>query len=196
MQSLPEDLRFTAAFDASTQAEVVWVPEEPREEDVRVAAPRRRPTSPHPPLPAPAARQPKEPAARPAAGGTCPAQLPPELLPSPAAEPLWVSAFCGRRPGLLHWVPACATGSGSGGDGKAAAGAEDEVVFAGGALIVGMQAVEGGRQRYLRGHSAPVCALAVSADGGRLASAEEGPGAEVRLWDFRRGCCLATVPGE
>ena len=107
------------------------------------------------------------------------------MQPNPVARLERVSAFSGRHPGNLLWAPA----SGA---------TPHEIVFAAGSLIVGMHPVDG-RQRHLQGHTRTVCALALSADGSRLASAEAGPGvaaaAAIRLWDYWQGRCLATVPG-
>ena len=182
-----------------SQARVQWVPLEPDEGEVAVAPPQRRPTTPRPAKP-PGFARPRKPeaAALPAAaaaGSSSPQQL--ELRPHPLAQPHWVSGFSGGRPGLLHWVPAAsASSAAAAGEGLSTDSGSDEIAYAAGSLIVGMQAAAGGSQRYLQGHARPVRALAFSADGSRLASAEEGPAAAIRLWDFRRGRCLATVPGE
>lgn len=187
-QSLPEDLRFTTSFDTS-QARVQWVPQEPEEADVAVAPPERRPTAPRPAVPTGLAGPLKRAAAAPPAADPVPPDSPQQLVPCPLAQPHWVSAFSGSRPTLLHWVPA----AGGSSDDSAQ---RDEIVYAAGSLIVGMRPAAGASQRYLQGHVRPVRGLALSADGSRLASAEEGAGAAIRLWDFRQGRCLATVPGE
>jgi WD40 repeat protein len=107
------------------------------------------------------------------------------MQPTPIARLERVSAFSVQHPGNLLWAPAIGA-------------TPHEIVFAAGSLIVGMHPVDG-RQRHLQGHTRTVCALALSADGSRLASAEAGPGvaaaAAIRLWDYRQGRCLATVPG-
>lgn len=110
------------------------------------------------------------------------------MQPTPVAQLERVNAFSGQHPGNLLWAPASGDRA-----------APHEIVFAAGSLIVGMQPLDGGRQRHLQGHTGVVCALALSADGSRLVSAEPGPGAAaaaaIRLWDYRQGHCLATVPG-
>lgn len=187
-QTLPADLCFTAAYDAA-KASVLWMPEEPVADEVLAAPPPRRPTSSRAALPvATTQREPHAaPAAAPPVAISTPQQVM-ELCPSPAAKPQWVGAFSGGHPGLLHWVPA-SSGAGSN------EAQQQEIAFAAGSLVVAMQPGSG-RQRYLLGHTRPVRALAFTADGSRLASAEEGPGAALHLWDFRQGCCLATVPGR
>ena len=187
--SLPPDLAFSAAFDVS-QAHVLWLPAEPHG-GVYVAAPRPRPASPHAALP----QRPPSPPRRPRRPAAPAEEAPPSLAlqPEPIAQLHRVVTFSGARPRLLLWAPAgCAA------DGSAH---PEELAFAAGSLVVAMQPIAGEpgqpplRHRLLRGHSAAVHALALSADGGRLASAEEGAGAALRLWDFRRGCCVARVPG-
>ncbi len=64
-------------------------------------------------------------------------------------------------------------------------------------LVLALDASDGGRpQRHFLGHTAHVCALALSADGALLASAQEGRTAVVRLWDWASGACLAVLCGE
>ena len=186
---LPEDLRFTAAFGTS-QARVLWLPEEPASEDAMLAPRPRRPTSPRPTVPQLCApqRRPLQPQKKNEAVVEAACQHM-QLQPNPVAEPRRVSAFSGAHPGLLHWVLGSDDGSSSGG------GAGEEIVFAAGPLIVAMQPSAGGQQRYLQGHMRAVHALALTASG-HLASAEEGTGPPLRLWDLRQGRCLATVPGE
>lgn len=192
--TLPQDLAFSAAFD-STQARTLWVPAPPATGSAHVAAPQpTRPPSPGPgvasgpPRPHRRSRRPRQPAEE---AATEPQEQQLALQPSPIAQLERVAAFSGRYPGLLHWVPSCSH------DGS------QEVVWAAGSLIVLMElACDGtalqqqGRQRFLRGHTRAVKALALSADGRWLASAEEGAGAEVRLWSLQEGRCLATVPGK
>ncbi len=192
--TLPQDLAFSAAFD-STQARTLWVPAPPATGSAHVAAPQpTRPPSPGPgvasgpPRPHRRSRRPRQPAEE---AATEPQEQQLALQPSPIAQLERVAAFSGRYPGLLHWVPSCSR------DGS------QEVVWAAGSLIVLMElACDGtalqqqGRQRFLRGHTRAVKALALSADGRWLASAEEGAGAEVRLWSLQEGRCLATVPGK
>ena len=102
----------------------------------------------------------------------------------------WLGGYTGQPSGtLLHWVPPRAS---------AAAADEPEVVYAAGSCIVAMRP-SSRRQRCLQGHRTAVraLALAISDDGtdARLASAAEGLGAALRLWDLREGRCVATVPG-
>ena len=66
-------------------------------------------------------------------------------------------------------------------------------MFSAGAAIVAMKA-DGG-QRHLLGHSNAVAALALDAAGTVLVSGEEGSGGAIKLWDFRSGRCMATMPG-
>lgn len=70
-----------------------------------------------------------------------------------------------------------------------------EIVFGVGSAIVAMLPEEQ-NQRYLLGHSDAVCALACSADGTLLASAEEGRLALIRLWDLPSGACISILNGE
>jgi hypothetical protein len=118
LQSLPADLAFTAAFDAS-QAQVLWVPEEPPAQEVQVARPQRRPTSPHPPLPllplaaagtaaaAAAAVKRKLPAHSLDTAAAAPQRQQDTVMqPNPIAQLERVSAFSGHHPGNLLWAPA------------------------------------------------------------------------------------------
>lgn len=191
-RSLPPDLAFSAAYDVA-QARVLWLPGQPPAA-AQVATPRPRPTSPRPAVPRRAAAAPtRDQEAPQPAKGSAAAQVEQQLViqPAPIAQLERVAAFSGRRPGLLLWTPGSSRGS-------------PEIVFAAGSLIVAMPPLALGSsqeegqqaQRHLRGHAAAVCALAPSADGGRLATAEEGAGAALRLWDLRQGLCIATVPGE
>ncbi|KAL4458496.1 hypothetical protein ABPG75_013361 [Micractinium tetrahymenae] len=194
--TLPPNLAFSAAFDIA-HARVLWVPAPPPAGSAHFAAPRPpRPASPRPPVPSrpasPQRRPPRQqrPAEEPAPG-LQQQQQQLALHPSPIAQLERVAAFSGRHPGLLHFVPGSSNGGGK------------EVVYAAGSLIVTMQLACGGavlqqqgQQWHLNGHARSVRALALSADGCRLASVEEGAGAAVRLWDLRRGLCLATVPGH
>lgn len=186
--TLPHDLAFSAAFD-TVQARTLWVPALPPAGSAQVAALRAfRPSSPRPGVPSRPASPHQRPLKQPQPSAQVPAEVPgqPALHPSPIARLERVIAFTGRHPGLLHWVP----------------GSSREVVYAAGSLIVVMQLAcdsaavqQQGQQRHLRGHTRAVKALALSADGRWLASAEEGATAAVRLWDLQRGLCLASVPG-
>lgn len=115
---------------------------------------------------------------------TAAAQCQPGLEPNPIATLQHVSGFAGGAgPAVLHWV--------AGGEAEA----PEEVVFAAGSLIVSMQPASG-TQRHLLGHSRAVTGIALSCDGSRLASVEEGAGAALRLWHFRQAELAATVPGH
>lgn len=48
---------------------------------------------------------------------------------------------------------------------------------------------------FLRGHTAPICGLALSSDGSLLASVEEGsPG--IRVWNLQRRACVTVLKGQ
>ncbi len=121
----------------------------------------------------------------------------PPLEPDPALELVRMNAYSGEFVRALVWVP--------GGEWVAFAAASVVVLMHVGAtpgaaaagLGVPPRLPQGaGRQRHLLGHTAFVCALAVSADGGLLASAQEGKQALVRLWDVPSGACLAILNGK
>lgn len=124
----------------------------------------------------------------------------PPLEPDPALELLRMNAYSGEFVRALVWVP--------GGEWVAFAAASVVVLMHVGAAPVPPGAAAAGlgvaprlpqaagRQRHLLGHTAFVCALAVSADGGLLASAQEGKQALVRLWDVASGACLAILNGK
>ena len=59
-----------------------------------------------------------------------------------------------------------------------------------------MPAASDGSQRFLFGHINGVCALACSADGSTLATAEDGRVALIRVWDMAAGQCVAVLHGE
>ncbi|GFR42731.1 hypothetical protein Agub_g3650 [Astrephomene gubernaculifera] len=118
----------------------------------------------------------------------------PPLTPDPVVELMRVSAYSGEFVRCLVWIPGT-----------------EEVAFAAASMVVLMRVsdtlpqpaanaaadqqplVEPGRQRHLLGHTSFVCALAVSSDGGLLASAQEGKEATVRLWDVASGVCLTVL---
>lgn len=51
-------------------------------------------------------------------------------------------------------------------------------------------------QRFFLGHTAHVVAIAFDAEGAVMATAQEGKQAVIRLWDFKRGTCVAILNGE
>lgn len=187
--ALPADLDFTGTFDTSA-ARVVWVPGEPAQ-GTRLAVPARKSSAPLPPVPRAAAagprrqRQPLAPSNS-AAGARCqPVSLagpppvsaavpPPAMHPDPIVVLERISAFSGWCQQPVVWVPG-----------------SSEVVFAAGPTVVAMQ--PNGVQRRLQGHAQPVVELAHSSDGSVVASAEQGSGGLVRVWNFREGRELAAI---
>ncbi|PNH08695.1 WD repeat domain-containing protein [Tetrabaena socialis] len=124
----------------------------------------------------------------------------PPLSPDPALELVRINALSGEFVRCLVWIP--------GGE---------EVAFAAASVVVLMHMGDAepqgaappglggrqpqrisrqGRQRYLLGHTAFVCALAISSDGGLLVSAQEGKEALLRLWDVASCSCLAILQGH
>jgi hypothetical protein len=85
------------------------------------------------------------------------------------AEPLLklsrVLGYSGERPRLLVWLQE-----------------GDTILYAAAALLV-IQELDSGKQRFLVGHTAPVCALSAALTSTLVASAQEGPLGLVRLWD-------------
>lgn len=59
-----------------------------------------------------------------------------------------------------------------------------------------MPAASDGSQRFLWGHVNGVCALACSADGSTLATAEDGRVTLIRVWDMAAGQCAAVLHGK
>jgi WD40 repeat protein len=51
------------------------------------------------------------------------------------------------------------------------------------------------QQRFLMGHSSPICVMTASSNG-LLATAQEGRSPVVRIWDVERMCCLAYLTGH
>eukprot|EP00887_Chlorella_sp_A99_P006316 scaffold3.g6316.t1 len=176
--TLPGDLAFACTFDGGA-ARTAWVPAPPGEGARRAATPASKPSAPLPPVPRAAAaplRRARQ-ALAPADGGGQEAEpgVVATMQPNPLLQLACVVGFSGRNQQALAWAPG-----------------SDEVVFATGCAVVAMRAA-GGEQRLLGGHARPVAALALSADGAVLASAEEGPQGLVRLWAFRQGQPLGMV---
>ncbi|QDZ18050.1 WD repeat domain-containing protein [Chloropicon primus] len=83
-----------------------------------------------------------------------------------------ISAFEGRNPSVLKWVPD-----------------KNEVVYAYKSTIISMN-TDNMKQRFFFGHDAPIQSLVLSADGDILVSAQEGSVALIRIWDYVTGRCL------
>ena len=76
-----------------------------------------------------------------------------------------VLGYSGERPRLLVWLQE-----------------GDTILYAVAALLV-IQELDSGKQRFLVGHTAHVCALSAALTSTLVASAQEGPLGLVRLWD-------------
>lgn len=51
-------------------------------------------------------------------------------------------------------------------------------------------------QKFLLGHTAPVCALAFNSDCSFLASTQTGNNPAIRIWDYHRQVCCAIIVGQ
>ncbi|KAK9840850.1 hypothetical protein WJX84_006024 [Apatococcus fuscideae] len=101
----------------------------------------------------------------------------PDPAPDAFLELERIHGFTGEYPQALLWP----------------AGSE-EVIFASSTTIIVM--TDEGKQRYLLGHTSPVCSLAACQAAGLLASAEDGRQALIRLWHLSSGTCLCLLNGH
>lgn len=53
--------------------------------------------------------------------------------------------------------------------------------------------VDTGEQVFFQGHTAPISAMALSANDSLLATAQRGSHPGMRIWDFASGECLALL---
>ena len=68
----------------------------------------------------------------------------------------------------------------------------DTILYAAASLLI-LQELDSGKQRFLIGHTAPVCALSAAVTSTLIASAQEGVLGLVRLWDRVQGVPLALL---
>ena len=197
--SLPREMMLVHTKDAESFFEMVWLPTEPLDAEeaadrpLRVplqnVQPKPVPTGAHPtkdirvirhngPVPAAAFRKhdDREPLAADfgAVGGDAEVK---DLARQPIMELERIHGFSGEQIGLMKWSKAT-----------------EEIFLASGATVVAMRSKTGeGQQRFLQGHTAHVCAMAMSNDGALLATAQEGHSAWIRLWDAHSGSCLNVL---
>ncbi|KAK9866441.1 hypothetical protein WJX84_003773 [Apatococcus fuscideae] len=88
-----------------------------------------------------------------------------------------IHGFTGECPQVLLWP--CAS---------------PDIIFACGTTIIAMN--DEGKQRYLLGHTSPVCSLAACPAAALLASAEDGRPALIRLWHLISASCLCVLNGH
>ncbi|GIL93850.1 hypothetical protein Vretimale_214 [Volvox reticuliferus] len=199
--SAAEAIRRTTAANlaamtaASTVVGAAAVPQRPGDPDVAAGFPRRTPAIAKPSCAA--GTPPHRPVIAAATLGVDAAMQSPPLVPDPALSLVRMNAYSGEFVRCLVWIP--------GGDEVAFTAASVVVIMrisdvppaAAGATALAAEAQrlqqEPGRQRYLMGHTAFVCALAASSNGELLASAQEGKEAVVRLWDVATCACLAIL---
>ncbi|GLI66011.1 hypothetical protein VaNZ11_009714 [Volvox africanus] len=199
--SAAEAIRRTTAANlaamtaASTVVGAAAVPQRPGDPDVTAGFPRRTPAIANPSTAAGA--QPNRPVIAAATLGVDATIQCPPLVPDPALSLVRMNSYSGEFVRCLVWIP--------GGDEVAFTAASVVVIMrisdvppvAAGATALAAEAQrlqqEPGKQRYLLGHTAFVCALAASSNGELVASAQEGKEAVVRLWDVATCACLAIL---
>ena len=86
-----------------------------------------------------------------------------------------VVGYSGEKPRLMVWLQE-----------------GDTILYAAAALLI-IQELDSGKQRFLLGHTAPICALSAALTSTLVASAQEGPLGIVRLWDRVSGLPLALL---
>ncbi|XP_055085612.1 WD repeat-containing protein 90 [Periophthalmus magnuspinnatus] len=98
-----------------------------------------------------------------------------KLLPDPILQLGRVIGFGGATNKHALWTKSC-----------------DEVVYPCHAVIVSMN-ITSKRQRFFIGHTDKVSALDFNASTTVLASAQTGQHSVVRIWDYQKGNCLASI---
>uniref|UniRef100_A0A3B3ZMM7 Uncharacterized protein n=1 Tax=Periophthalmus magnuspinnatus TaxID=409849 RepID=A0A3B3ZMM7_9GOBI len=98
-----------------------------------------------------------------------------KLLPDPILQLGCVIGFGGATNKHALWTKSC-----------------DEVVYPCHAVIVSMN-ITSKRQRFFIGHTDKVSALDFNASTTVLASAQTGQHSVVRIWDYQKGNCLASI---